>query len=71
MAHQRRNGKFSWRSKRATHGRAGAKGFEKSVFRRTGRRKNKLFLRAHDPASPPPKPGVAQAMQKAAKAEAS
>jgi hypothetical protein len=70
MAHRRRNGKLHWRSKRANHGRMGSKGFEKSLFCRAFRRKAKLFLRAQDPASPPPPPGMAQAMQKAAKAEA-
>ncbi|MFW6155225.1 MAG: hypothetical protein ACOC95_08415 [Planctomycetota bacterium] len=66
MAHRRRNGKLRrWRSKRANHGRLGGVSFEKSRFRRAFRRKTKLYLRAHDPASPPPKPGQVQAKQTA------
>ncbi len=61
MSHRQRNGKLRrWRSKRANHGRKGGVGFEKGKLRRDFRRKTKLYLRAHDPASPPPKPGQAQ-----------
>jgi len=66
MSHRRRNGKLRrWRSKRANHGRMGGVGFEKGLFRRAFRRKDKTFLKAHDPASPPPTPAMVQAQQAA------
>ncbi len=41
MGHKRRNGKLSWRSKKANHGIKPGKGKEKSRFCRDFRRKHK------------------------------
>ncbi len=44
MAHMRRNGKLrSWRSKRANHGKLGARGTEKGKFKRYRCRKEKRW----------------------------
>jgi hypothetical protein len=45
MAHNRRNGRFLWRSKKANHGRMGALGAEKSSFNRQYSRKRGRRLR--------------------------
>jgi hypothetical protein len=42
MGHQKRNGKFQWRSKRANHGKLGGRGKEKSDFRRYRRSKGRV-----------------------------